>query len=365
MNDLHVNTHSNITAGITSPPAEDGGHSKALALEYMRNVETGHPAAAAAADIYADTLQTQSEEGVSHFHQDPALDEQDLKQLGLRRKIDPIALLRHESSLPALPSVFNELTQIIADPNSTAEDVSQVISRDVSLTAFLLRMVNSAFYGFPSRIDTISRAVALVGTQRISNLALGTTVLSVFKDIPPELVDMPTFWRHSVATGIAAKLLAKEARIDNPERLFVAGMLHDIGRLIIYKVLPKPSRYVIMHSRMQKQPLHESETAFLGFNHAKLGGIMLQKWNLPFPLVNAVLHHHYPSKSKQPREPAIINAAGIIAGALGHATGGQDYFPHWDMEAWEGLGLEPRAVHRVSQAAVSRIDELFAILLNH
>jgi putative nucleotidyltransferase with HDIG domain len=364
MNEAQLNTYSNISRNFASAPRENSGSFKAAALERMTHMETKHPAVDALVEVFCDTLIARSENGEIDSFDFPHLDEYDEKQLALRRKINPIILLRHESSLPALPSVFNELTQIIADPNSTAEMVSEVISRDVGLTAFLLRMVNSAFYGFPSRIDTISRAVALVGTQRISNLALGTTVLSVFKDIPPELVDIPTFWQHSVATGITAKLLAKEARLENPERLFVAGMLHDIGRLIIYKVLPKPSRYMLLHARMQQEPMHDAERQFLGFNHAQLGGIMLQKWNFPFPLVNAVLHHHSPSKSKQPLEPAIINAAGLIAGALGHASNRDGAFSHWDMQAWESIGLPPKAVKRVSQAAVSRIDELFAILLD-
>ena len=165
--------------------------------------------------------------------------------LGIRKK-DLASLLDGDVALVSLPHIFTEINRVISDPRSSAIHVADVISKDPNLTTRLLRIVNSAFYGFPSKIDTISRAVTILGSKELSTLALGTSVLKIFNDIPADLVDMKSFWEHSVACGIAARMIASYKNIANTERLFVAGLLHDIGRIIIYKHLPAQGREMLL-----------------------------------------------------------------------------------------------------------------------
>ncbi len=144
--------------------------------------------------------------------------------------------------LPELPSLASELNEVIKDPMSSAEHIARVVSRSPSLTAVLLKIVNSSFYSLPSKISTVSHAVSLIGTQEISVLALGISVLSVFKNIPEETIDMHSFIRHSLVCGLLSRVFAAHKNVPQTEQLFVSGLLHDLGRLILYNYFPDESR---------------------------------------------------------------------------------------------------------------------------
>ena len=131
---------------------------------------------------------------------------------------------------------------LINDPDASAAEIGDVISEDPALTARLLKIVNSAFYGFPSRIETVSRAITIVGTLELLDLILAASVVKAFSGIPSELVDMDQFWEHSLYTGVTARVLAGRHRAPDTERYFVAGLLHDIGALVLYRQLPRQSR---------------------------------------------------------------------------------------------------------------------------
>ncbi|NIV98483.1 HDOD domain-containing protein, partial [Candidatus Saccharibacteria bacterium] len=143
-------------------------------------------------------------------------------------------LTKEKITLPEIPSIVFELNEVIANPLSSAEDIAQVVNRSPSLTALLLKIVNSPFYGFPSKIDKISLAVTLIGTREISGLALGISLVSLFNNIPKELLSMYSFLRHSLACGIFSRILAAHKSLPQTEQLFVSGLLHDLGRLILY-----------------------------------------------------------------------------------------------------------------------------------
>ena len=127
--------------------------------------------------------------------------------------------------IPSLPMIFTRIDEAVNNPRSSLADIGRIISEDSSLTARLLKIVNSAFYSFPSKIETISRAVTVVGTQQLRDLALATSVMKLFQGIPPDLINMEAFWKHSIACGVAARVLAAHKREANIERFFVAGIL--------------------------------------------------------------------------------------------------------------------------------------------
>ena len=142
-------------------------------------------------------------------------------------------LKKENITLPEIPSIVFELNEVIANPLSSSEDIAQVVNRSPSLTALLLKIVNSPFYGFPSKIDKISLAVTLIGTREISGLALGISLVSLFNKIPKELLSMYSFLRHSLACGIISRILAAHKSLPQTEQLFVSGLLHDLGCTII------------------------------------------------------------------------------------------------------------------------------------
>ena len=221
-------------------------------------------------------------------------------------------------------------------------DIAKIIREDPGLTARLLRLVNSAFYNFPSKVETISQAVTIVGTQQLGALALATSVMNMFKGIPEDLVSMDSFWRHSIGCGLAARVLATYRREANAERFFVAGMLHDIGRLLMYTKTIDQSREALLLSKNNQDLLYAAELEVFGFTHAVVGGVMLQAWKLPNSLEEVVMYHHNPKAAlKFPVETAIVHVADIIAHAMQLGSSGEVYVPPLDEEAWDSLGLPP------------------------
>ena len=254
-------------------------------------------------------------------------------------KIDPVELMRNEIKLPSLPIIFSQINDAISDPRSSATHVANIINKDSSLSARLLKIVNSAFYGFPSRIDTISRAVAIIGTKQLSILALGTSALTVFKDVPSDLIDMRSFWKHSIACGIIARIIASYKDDTMTERFFLAGLLHDIGRLIILKYLPIQAKEALLSAKRTNSLLYRTEEDVTGFDHTLMGRILVKEWKLPAILEDAIGYHHACSGCQIPLEPAVVHLSDIITNALGIGTSGEQFVPPLNTKAWEEIGV--------------------------
>lgn len=321
------------------------------------------------ADREKPVINTLFELGVAHVAKDlvehPEL-YKDAAELPMPKKkfdpVDPVSLMRSEIKLPSLPQVFIEMRQVINDPSSSASDVAKVISQDTALSAFLLRMVNSAFYSFPSQIDTISRAVAVIGTKQLSTLALGTSVMDMFKGLPTDIIDLELFWRHSFACGVIASQLSKIFKQGSPEKCFVAGLLHDIGRPVFMMTLPDRAVAATAISRNKKALMYKSERIVCGFDHAELGGMLLRKWNLPFSLVTAVLYHHNPAKALKTPEAMYVYFANIIAKTMGIGGGGDFFIRNIKSERWEEHGLTSEQLIKLNRDLGPILEDAFSIL---
>jgi HD-like signal output (HDOD) protein len=279
------------------------------------------------------------------------------------QKIDFIRELDNKTIiLPEIPAVVFELNEVIANPMSSAENIAEVVNRSPSLTALLLKIVNSSFYGFPSKIDKVSHAVTLIGTREISGLALGISILSIFKNIPKEIIDMYSFLRHSLACGILARVLAAHLNVPQTEQLFVSGLLHDLGRLILYIYFPKESHNIINRSRNRFKLLYKEEKDYLGCDHAQVGSQLMKQWKLPVALENNVLYHHRPSDAQQPLPAAIVNLADVIVNSLGIGGSGERFIPPLDYAAWKNLELPTSCFEKVIGQATHQFKALETIL---
>ncbi|WP_319582216.1 HDOD domain-containing protein [uncultured Pseudodesulfovibrio sp.] len=277
--------------------------------------------------------------------------------------LDPLDILRHDHQLPALPQVFLELQQAIGSRSTSADDLASIISQDPGLTAFLLRMVNSAFYSLPMQIDTISRAVTVVGVNQLSTLAVGTSVMSLFKDVPANIIDMEQFWKHSVCCGLIARRLCRITGKGDPERAFVSGLLHDIGQLILLQTEPERAVAVHAHARAKDVLLFAEEKALLGFDHATLGGMLLRKWNFPYVLVSAVLEHHHPKPANKEAEPFLVHCAETIATGLGVGSSGEYFVQPPNRAVWDAMGLTPERLDEMVEDLDEELEEAFGILI--
>ncbi len=288
------------------------------------------------------------------------------RRLELRdKRLDHIReLIRKDIKLITLPTVFTRINETIMKPNSSSHEIADLISKDTGLSARLLKIVNSAFYGYPSEIDSLSQAVSIVGTNQLSMLALGIDVVAEFKDIPSRYMNMNLFWKHSIACGIIARLIAATRNIQNTERLFVAGMLHDIGRLVVYHYMPHDALDMLKEARDTEAPLARVEVEYLGGDHAEIGGLLLQIWKLPQSLENAVRYHHQPGESQNGLEPAIVHVADVTAKVLGIGSSGDFFVPALDPAAWKQTGLSDNALDPIVAQAERQLDETFHLFFN-
>lgn len=265
----------------------------------------------------------------------------------------------HILELPTLPMISLKMNETIAKPNSSAHDIARVISRDTTLSARLLKIVNSAFYRFPSRIDSVSRAVAIIGTKQLTSLASGVAIINMFRNIPSHIVNMKSFWKHSVSCGVHARIIASYQGVQNTERLFLSGLLHDIGRLILYKYAPDHAAYALTKAKRSQSILREIEYADLDFDHAVTGGLLLKRWKLPVLVEDAVQYHHNPQESQYPLEPSIVHLADIMANAMGVGSSGERFVPSLDELAWEVIGLSANVLEVIMKQADRHTEEIF------
>jgi putative nucleotidyltransferase with HDIG domain len=205
------------------------------------------------------------------------------------------ALAQEVKSLLSLPDAVMRLNALIDDPKAGTADIAEVIAHDPGLAASLLKLVNSAYYGFPGTISSIARAADLIGRNELRSLALACGMAEVFKGIPSGIVDMETFWFNSVTCGTLAKLLAQRCRADR-DALFTAGLLHGIGRLVFYLRRPEQYRDVLVRCGEQTEAnLNAWERRVFGFDHAELGAELCRQWGLPEHLCQILRHHLAPA----------------------------------------------------------------------
>ncbi|GFM37189.1 HDOD domain-containing protein [Desulfovibrio psychrotolerans] len=277
--------------------------------------------------------------------------------------VDPKTLVDSEAELVSFPDVYFRIREVLDSPTSSADDVARIVSNDVELTAKLLKLVNSPFYGLLVTVEDVAHAIALVGVTEVSNLALGISAITVFKDIPPELMDVKTFWKHSVSCGVFSKLIASRMGGLKADRFFTAGLLHDVGRLIIMKKLPYASVQTLLYARENMLPLAEAERDILGFDHAEVGGMLLAEWKFPAGLVDTVRWHHAPASAQDPLAASVVQLADNLTNAMEISCGGKYVLPGLQEGAWERLGLKSSDLVTVTALFDSHIEELFAAFL--
>ena len=254
--------------------------------------------------------------------------------------VDPERLVNKILKVAALPKVVLKFNEAIQNPVTTNHDLENIISEDTALASRLLRIANSAMYNFPSKIETIDKAITIIGHQQMNEIILGCSIIKLFQNIPQEIVNMEQFWEHSLAVATASRIIASYRREQNIEKHFTSGLLHDIGRLIILIELPKQTEEIINKARTEDLLLVDVEKGVLGFDHAKLGAMLLKKWKLPERLVSSVYYHHMPNISPgNIVDPAIVHIADIICHAVQYGSSGEMFVPRLQNKAWESLNI--------------------------
>ena len=272
-------------------------------------------------------------------------------------------LVKDAKELFSMPDIYFQLNQMIRDQRFSLEDIGKVIAKDPALSARLLRIVNSALYGFQSRIDTIPRAIAVVGLDDLFNLVVATCVVDRFSRIPVELIDMTDFWMRSVHCAVVCKLLAKNSAVLHAERLFLVGLLHDIGSLVMYQKMPEQAFRVLLAIDHDRQLLTGFEQEIIGFNHAEVGRELLKLWALPESVYEVVGCYREPEKALTHKlDTHILNLANrlIENSELGKAA--EDTLLEVSDQALAIVRLSREQIVLVMEQAAADFFEVFEML---
>ena len=262
---------------------------------------------------------------------------------------DPQELIKRIDDLPTLPRTVLKITELVNDPKSSAKDLARVITEDQVLTARLLKLVNSSFYGFPQRISTVTGAIVLLGFDAIRSLLLATCVFDLFASRNRKnRQDQERFWDHSLGCAVGAKVIGNYLRHDKIEELFVSGLLHDIGKIVEMMFLADDFTRVIAAVNQENILMATAENKVLGYNHAEVGKLLAIEWNLPVKLAQVIAHHHQPHNAGSfALDAAILHLADIFCRALSIGYAGDNKIPPLDKFAWDRLKINTGAIDTI------------------
>lgn len=274
-------------------------------------------------------------------------------------------LVQDTQGLITLPDVYLRISQLIEDPDSSITDIANVVSRDPSFTIRLLGIANSSLYHFTSKVDTVARAVTIIGTAQVRNLALSMSVASSFEGMPNDLVSMPNFWRHSLLCALVSRHLAEAAGRCDRDVAFTAGLLHDIGALVIFNRMPTHAQQALLMvlDSQEEITVPQAEREVFGFDHADVGGELARVWNLPPVLTECIAHHHDLAMATQhPRYVALVHLGNLLAQMAEIGSLDLDDVAPIDPKAWELTGLDEDCIEPAINAVrdeVAEVERLF------
>lgn len=266
--------------------------------------------------------------------------------------------------LPTLSIVANNIILITQNPKSSALEVGRAISQDQALVSKILRIANSTFYGFPRKISTIPHAVVILGFANIRNLVLTASIFDTFQSKEGDgYFDREGFWKHSLACGVTSKLIAKRLGIKNLEEVFIWGLLHDLGKLILDAYFREDFTRVVFLVKEKEILIRDAEQQLLGFDHAAVGSLVANKWNLPPAVIKAIrFHHNPPLANESMRIVAIVHLADILCRAIGMGNGGDSKVPSINEDSWKLLSLNKQIVKRLFLEMEQEITNAKALL---
>ncbi len=275
-------------------------------------------------------------------------------------------ILGRLGELPSLPAIYQRVRQALDDPDGSLEAVARIIEADPSLTARVLRVGNSALYGLTGKVETVLRALTIIGGTETHHLVLATSVISMFRDFPLGAVSMRSFWEHSIGCGIAARAIARTLCLNDPERYYLAGLLHDIGRLPLFILEPQTMSTALQAHRERQGHLWELEQQLFGLTHAALGATLLKQWDIPTRYqIAAALHHGLTSDEPWPSEASVTHVADLIVNSLRIGTSGTRLVPTLEDAAWRQTGLQVTDLPAIVEMTISTTRDVTSAFLEH
>lgn len=251
-------------------------------------------------------------------------------------------IIKRVHDLPPLPTSALRVLDLLKRPDTNARDLELVIGQDPALTAGILRQANSAFYGYARRISSLQDAIVILGFKIIQSLAMTAAVAPLLKTpILGYEIEQDGLWKHSILTGIAAKSICKKLKLPDGDTAFTAGLLHDIGKIVISIYIQQVGSYLVDRVSIAQLSYADLEERVIGFSHATVGGFMAKEWNLPDDLVEGISYHHSPLNAQNSIQLAcVVHIANALASMLGVGGGVDSFLNPVQQEVLDRLGIK-------------------------
>lgn len=278
----------------------------------------------------------------------------------------PEELVESAGVLISLPRAYQRISEMLDDPRYSTSDIGRVIGHEPALAARVLRLANSSYHGVTNKIDSIPAAIHVLGTRNLRDMLLATSVARAFARINTHLVDVADFWHHSIYCGILARLLGQRLKLDCGEQLFVAGLLHDLGKLVLYLQLPEQSEQILQEAARSGEPIERLEQQRLGFDHAAVGQALLTSWELPELYCDVAGYHHSPERSRYPLETGVVHVANALTEQVepGHKLGSAAGAPKLHPQAAALTSLDPELIEELRLRADVESVQVFTTLFS-
>ena len=222
-------------------------------------------------------------------------------------------LLKSVAEKIPLPAVYHSIKGLIETPDATIDDFVEVINHDPALAARIIRMANSQFFGYSRKASTVKQAISLIGVIQLHDLLLSSLAIRAFSGIPADVINLEAFWRSCAYCGITARLLARKCMLPASERLFTSGLLHEIGHIVMYAIIPEQTQDVLFESQESNKPLYLLEREKIGFDYGQVGSEIMQLWHLPEKYCDIARYHMEPEKAENNKiEIKLVNLARSI-----------------------------------------------------
>lgn len=278
--------------------------------------------------------------------------------------VSPEALLEKCPDLATLPSVYHKLNEAINSPSCTTGIISRIISQDPILTLKVLKMVNSAFYGFPHEIDDIPQAIVIIGMQQLNDLVLTHSIINLFDNQKTTPFTLEDFWKFSLASGIEAKILASQSKGRFSERIFVGGLLHNIGKLIMAIAEPDLYENCREFSKKEEVSMTIAEKSIFGYSHINVNQTIMNSWNIPQTINDLSSNYLSPEQSSFSSECNLIKLAHILVQTTGLGNNGDFFIPEFTDKNLDGLNLTVAILEESLIELKGQFSEICSTFLN-
>ncbi|MDF1617736.1 HDOD domain-containing protein [Petrocella sp. FN5] len=275
------------------------------------------------------------------------------------KKLSLEELISRVDEIPVFSQTVNRIIQITEDPESSAKDLESEIMKDQGLTTKILRLANSSYYGVSRNIKSVSEATVLLGFQAIKSMVFASTVGKVMeKELPGYALEREALWRQSQMCAITARAIAKKVKFPKPDQAYTAGLLRDIGKVILDTYMNDQFEQIIKEVELHNKPFLEVETEVLGYNHSEVGARIAEKWNLPQDLIESIACHHNPEKAiVNPKMTAMIHIADGLMMMMGYNIGIDGLNYNFSDDAMTLLGIDESVLTEIMSEVADFIGD--------